>query len=128
MSFGELDAWIASVRRLGAMPEDVAQAAAPLVQEALRATAAAGSDPDGHAWQPKKNGGAPLVHAADHIHTSAVGSIVRTALTGKDVFHHFGATKGGVRRQILPDPGTIPPGVAAALDRAAEQVFARAVA
>lgn len=126
MSLAELDAMIASVRRLGSMPEDVAAAAAPLVEEALRATVRAGTDPDGHPWKRKKDGGDPLVHAADHIATRAVGSVVRATLTGVEVFHHFGA--GVPRRQILPDPGTIPEAVGAAVQRAAEQVFARAVA
>ena len=119
-----LDDFIAAVRRLETLPEDAARLAAPLVEEALRATAAAGTDPDGHTWQPKKDGGRPLVHAAEHITVKAVGTLVRATLTGPDVYHHFGA--GVPRRQILPDPGTIPPGVARALEKASALAFDRA--
>jgi hypothetical protein len=120
-----LDDMIAAFRRLEVLPEEAAKLAAPLVEETLRATAAAGTDPLGTPWQPKKDGGRPLVNAASHIATKAVGAVVRTTLTGVDVFHHFGA--GVPRRQILPDPGTIPPAVEAALRKAADAAFARAV-
>jgi hypothetical protein len=123
---GELDAMIAAVRKLATLGEDAAKIAAPLVDEAIKSTVRAGTDPDGNEWLQKKGGGAPLVHAADHISTSAVGKIVRVTLTGVDVYHHFGA--GVPRRQILPDPGTIPTAVGKALQVAADRAFYRAVA
>lgn len=108
---------------LSTFPEDVAKIAAPLVEEALKKTAAAGTDPLGKPWVRKKDGGAPLVHAAEHIATTAIGPVVRSTLTGPDVFHHFGA--GVPRRPILPDPGTIPPGVEQALRKAVDIAFGR---
>jgi len=121
-----LDDMIAAVRKLATIGDDAARIAAPLVDEAIKSTVRAGTDPDGHAWKPKKNGSAPLVHAADHIATTSVGRIVRSTLTGPEVFHNYGA--GVPRRQILPDPGTIPPAVGKALQVAAERAFYRAVA
>lgn len=118
----DIEDMIEILRRLADAPERAAAVAAPLVDEAIKTTARAGTTPTGQAWQPKKGGGAPLVHAADHIKTTAVGTAIRVRLEGVDVFHHYGA--GVPRRPILPDPGTIPPAVASALDRAAEQVFA----
>ena len=123
---GELDDMISAVRRLSTLSDDAARIAAPLVDEAIKSTVRAGTDPDGHAWLQKKGGGAPLVHASDHISTSAVGRVVRVTLTGVEVFHNYGA--GVPRRQILPDPGTIPPAVGKALQVAAERAFERAVA
>lgn len=120
-----LDELRAALARAETLPQDAAKIAAPLVEEALRATARAGTAPDGTPWQPKKGGGAPLVHAADHIATTAVGTVVRSTLTGPDVFHHFGA--GVPRRPILPDPGTITPGVEAALKKAGDLAFAKVV-
>lgn len=112
-------------RRLETLPADAAKLAAPLVERALKATASAGTTPDGQAWPAKKDGGAPLVHAADAIKTEAVGTVVRTTLTGPTVFHHFGA--GSPRRQVIPDPGSIPAGVERALKTAADLAFDRAV-
>jgi hypothetical protein len=100
----------------------VAAKAAPLVDAAIKKTATAGQTPDGTAWQPKKDGGRPLVNAAAHIQTRAVGALVVTTLSGPDVFHHLGAG-GKPHRQIIPDSGTIPKGVEAAALMAAKRVF-----
>jgi hypothetical protein len=122
----EIDEMIEAMTRIAGAPADAARLAAPLIDEAIKSTVRAGTSPAGTAWAPKKRGGgAPLVHAADAISTAAVGSVVRVTLSGVEVFHHFGA--GVPRRQILPDPGTIPPAVARALERATAQAFDRAV-
>lgn len=120
-----LEELIAAFRRLEVLPQEAAKLAAPLVEEALRATAAAGTDPGGVAWKPKKDGSRPLVNAASHITAKAYGTVVRATLSGVEVFHNYGA--GVPRRQILPDPGTIPEGVEAAVRKAADTAFARAV-
>lgn len=116
---------IASIERLGTLAEDVAKRAAPLVEDALRATAKAGTAPDGTPWKPKKDRGAPLVHAGDAITVKAVGTVVRATLTGPTVFHHFGSARNP-RRPVLPDPGSLPPPVAKAIEKAADQAFAKA--
>lgn len=119
-----LDELRAKFAALEVLPAEVAKLAAPLVEEALRATAREGTAPDGTPWQKKKGGGDPLVHAADHISTRAVGTVVLSTLSGVDVFHNYGA--GVPRRPILPDPGTIPPKVEAALRKAADLAFEKA--
>ena len=118
----DFDDLLASIRRVGSLAQDTAKRAAPLVQEALRATAAAGQAPDGTPWQARKDGGAPLQHAGDAISVKAVGPVVRATLSGPTVFHHFGGGRNP-RRPVLPDPGTVPPTVEKALDKAAEQAF-----
>jgi hypothetical protein len=120
-----IEAILADLRRLDGLAQATAKLAAPLVEVALRSTAAAGQTPDGKAWQPKKNGGAPLEHAAEHITVKAFGTVLRGTLSGPDVFHHFGGGRNP-RRPILPDPGTIPPQVEAALRKAADEAFAKA--
>jgi hypothetical protein len=121
-----LDDMIRALRGLATLPQDAARAAAPLVEDAIRTTVRAGQDPDGKPWPEKKGGGPALVHAADHITTAAHGTVVRTTLAGVDVFHHFGGGRNPKRR-ILPDPGTMPAGVEAALRRGAERAFDRTV-
>lgn len=123
MSAAALDEMIATLRRLANLPAEAAKAAAPLVDEAIKSTVKAGKDPEGATWPPKKDGGRPLVHAAEHITTTAHSTVVRTTLTGVDVYHHFGA--GVPKRRILPDPGTMPKGVEAALRKGAAAAFER---
>ena len=120
---GALSALIARFRSLGRLPADAAKLAAPLVEEAVKATAAAGTTPDGKAWAPRKDGGRPLVHAADALSAKAVGSTIVVTLTGPEVFHNAG--NGHVeKRQILPDGGAgLPKNVAAALTKASKLAF-----
>lgn len=105
---------------LEGLTERAAQEAAPLVEEAARKTAAAGKDPYGNTWQPKKDGGRPLVHAADHVYARAVGSYVEISVDGPDAFHNDGS--GRPVRQVIPDV-EIPPGVADALEQGAARAF-----
>jgi hypothetical protein len=112
MSAQALDEMIASLRALGDAEEiaaGVARRAAPLLDAAVKATASAGQSPDGKAWQKREDGGAPLKNAAAHITTKAHGPLVRMTLTGADVFHHYGATRGSIRRQVIPDAGAAVP-------------------
>jgi hypothetical protein len=83
--------------------------------------------PAGQAWQPKKDGGRPLANAAAAISTRAAGNFILTTLRGPTVFHHRGLG-GKPVRQVIPDSGTIPPGVARALLEAARAVFREIVA
>jgi hypothetical protein len=107
-----LDEMIEILRGLGGpeIAEAVARRAGPMLEAAVKKTAKAGQDPEGKAWPARKDGGQALEHAADHIRARSAGNIVRVTLTGPDVFHHFGATRGGVRRQVIPDAGAEIPG------------------
>jgi hypothetical protein len=120
-----VDEMIAILRGLATLPAEAAKAAAPLVDAAIKTTVRAGQDPDGKAWPLKRDGEPALVHAADHIATEARGTVIRATLTGVTTYHHFGATRGGVKRRVLPDPGTMPKGVEAALRAGAAAAFER---
>lgn len=125
-SLAILDDWIARLRKLGGpeVARDVAKEAAPGVDQAVKATARAGQTPMGVPWKAKKDGGAPLVHASDHISTSAQGPIVYQTLTGPDVFHHKGLG-GRPTRRVIPDALNVPPAVWRAVHQAADRVFRR---
>lgn len=129
MSLAEFDAMIATLQSLEgyAVGPAIAARAAPILDAAVKRTAKAGQDPDGKAWAPTADGRPPLVNAAEHISTRANGSLVRMTLVGPDVFHHYGATRGGIRRQVIPDAGAEIPKVAIdAVTRAArEEIAAR---
>lgn len=119
-----LDSMIARLRVLGgsSLVERVAKKAAPLVEAELKRTAAASTTPDGEAWKQKKGGGRALVNAAAHITVRAAGNYILSQLKGPDVFHHLGL-QGKPHRQVLPQSGDVPPAIAAALERAAGDVF-----
>lgn len=130
MSDSPLDRMIAELRALGAadLPAQLAKEAAPRVQEAIRATAAAGTTPEGQAWAPRKDGGRALADAAAHVTAKALGAIVRVTLAGPDVFHHFGKGSGEPRRRVIPDVGgQLPPSVAKAMQDAVAALWARIV-
>lgn len=101
-----LDELAANLRRFDRVGADIAADAAPGVQAAARATAAAGTDPYGTPWAATKKGSAPLQNAAGAI--SAVVSGTTTALIvlvlkGFYVFHDAGVKDGAPQRKILPD-------------------------
>jgi hypothetical protein len=122
-----LDEMIASLRKLDGALEAVAKEASPLVQSALRETAAAGVDPDtGAPWPAKLDGSRPMVNAASHVTSAAVGQLVVSKLSGPDVFHQNSKSKP---RRVIPDGGAgLSDGVTQALTTAAKRVFDRAMA
>lgn len=124
-----LDRYLAKLGKLRSFRADMAKIAAPLVEAAARATAAAGTTPDGKAWEPKKGGGRALPNAAAAITARAVGSAILVILRGPYVLHHIG--KGHApKRQIIPAGGassSLPPGIARALHTASAQAFRRAM-
>lgn len=128
MSSDALDNMIAQVRALGGLPADVAREAAPLVQEAARATARAGKTPEGKSWVERKAGGRALANAADAVTAVAGDKTVTIKVTGPEVFHNWGVGKTTPRRQIIPETGDqIPSAVSAALIDGAERAFRKVV-
>lgn len=123
----QLDAMIATLRKLGGhdVVREIVKQAAPLVDEALKSTASAGTTPTGEAWKPKKDGTRPMVHAAAHISTAAYGSVIRATVKGPDAGWNYGWR--GIKRQVLPDAGTIPPAVEKAMQLASARAFERVV-
>jgi hypothetical protein len=118
-----LDDWI---RRLRAMPEALKQGALPEVAQALdediHEQAGAGRAPDGSTWQPKQDGGQPLVGVENDVDVSVVGSVVLVKLTGKFVRHHRGMARGGIRRQVIPTR-KVPDAVVRAISKALAKSF-----
>lgn len=121
----ELATYAASLRAAGAgAVEEVARAAAPGVEAAIKATAAAGTDPGGGTWPTRKDGSRALPNAAESVATEAAGGVIITRLTGGEVYHH--RSKGKRPRRILPDSGAgIPVRVADAIKEAASRVLSR---
>jgi hypothetical protein len=131
--YATLDRMIEAAHRLGKLPEEIAKAAAPLVQKALRQTAAAGTAPDGTAWAPKKDGSRPLVSAADAVEVRVVSkTVIQARLVGTSTgsqkaqaIQHYG-TKKIPARPIIPRAGEdIPPAVIAAIKQASAETFVR---
>lgn len=122
----ELDDIIARLKSLGTLTEEIATEAAPLVEAAVRQTAAAGTDPEGHAWAPKKDGTRALVGVEDKITASASGKIIQVVLVGGAVFWNSAKGKTRPQRRVLPDGGAgMPKNVGAALTQAAQRVYVR---
>lgn len=153
--YASFEDFIAGVERLGEMNKLVAQEAEEGILAAARATAAAGQDPSGKAWAPRKEGGKALTGAAAAIESSTKGARVVLTIGPPYVFHNFGAggssttkeaerhrertkarqAKGGTsskfhapRRQILPGQNEpMPEGIRSAIAAAAKKVFDRAM-
>ncbi len=121
---GDLAAYAAKLRSLKGMAPQAAKEAAPLIEAAIKKTAAAGTDIDGTPWPAKRDGTRALPSAAGAISAVANGAAVIVTLIGNYVFHN--AAKGTDRRRILPDTGAgIPPTIAAVLHKATQQAFQR---
>lgn len=120
----ELRALARNIAGLANAPTAAALAAAPLVAEAIKTTAAAGKAPDGTPWPLKADGSRALVHAADRVSARAEGSAVVVNLEGPEVFHQAGA-QGKPVRKVIPDAGELPEPVAAAAKAGAEKAIAQ---
>jgi hypothetical protein len=104
---------------------ETAKEAAPEIEKIARATAAAGTTPDGTPWAPTKKGKRALVNAAAAISAVAgglVGDVIVLVLRGPEVFHHLG--KGSPVRQILPSRKT---GIPAPMKEAIRGAAGRAI-
>lgn len=123
-----LDAIIQKVRALGGLAAAAARSAAPMVEAQSKKTAAAGTDPNGKQWAPKKDGGAPLVNAADAVSVVAIGTVVQIRLGATSTGSAKAQAIQNTRRQIIPANGEgIPAGILKALDEGANKAFREAV-
>ncbi|HSC88274.1 MAG TPA: hypothetical protein VLC09_13420 [Polyangiaceae bacterium] len=105
--FEMLDGLIAKCRSVG----EIGKAAAPEIADAfevdLRRQVAAGTDPNGNAWKPTRDGEQALQDAAQSVGVAPVGSSVVIRVWGPTARHHRGRGKGGIRRQVIPS-GKLP--------------------
>lgn len=107
---GPLDRYIASMRGLVTLDEDLAELAAPALEEAARANVRAGLDPDGNPWPRKKDGTAPLKNAANAITCTAQGNLAVLEVDGVEAFHQKIKGDGPhPRRKLIPEPGDAVP-------------------
>lgn len=98
--FAALDGFIERVR---SMPDAVrAYDVAPAVEAEVKRQIAAGTDPDGTAWQPTKRGEKPLATAATSVGVAGVGKTILIRVWGHVARHHLGRAKGGIERPIIP--------------------------
>jgi hypothetical protein len=88
----------------------IAKDALPGVERVVRATADAGTTPDGQAWAPKKSGGKALANASSAISVVVSGlthAVITLVLRHPYVFHqrsqNRSVKKGLPRRAILPE-------------------------
>lgn len=112
----EMQSMIDSLRKLPGELKAATPDIAVKVKSAIAANIAAGRAPDGTAWAPRKDGGKPLANAAAALTVTAQGDTIVGTLTGPEAFHHYG-TKKDPKRQILPQDGTLPTGIAEAFKR-----------
>lgn len=123
----QLDAMIASIRKIPELGRTAAPDVARVVRAELERTIAAGTTPNGEQWKPTKEGARPLQNAANALHVAAVGSTVYVLLTGPEARHHLGRARGGIAREILPTSRKLPPPMAAAINDELTKHFRAAV-
>lgn len=120
----QIAAMIDRLRGLRDFTTEAAREAAPLVENVVKGTAAAGTTPEGKAWPAKRDGSRALPDVVSAIAASAVGTAVVVILKGGAVFHHY--MKGASNRRVLPDSGAgIPRAIADAMHEGARRTFAR---
>lgn len=126
MSEDRLIAMIAKLRAFGSNAlEAAAREAAPLVEAAIKETAAAGTTPQGDKWHDRKDGQRAMPNAADSITATPRGKkIVVKTTRGYAINNNL---KEGRRRQVIPsrkDP--VPPAIVDALEEGARRAFEKA--
>jgi len=122
---------VADFRKLGTVDAEIAKRAAPRLEAIAKKTAAAGTDPDGKAWKPrKKDGGRALANAAEHVHAEASGNIVTLVADGTSYWHQKAAPDASLpQRKSIPDVGDpIPVAIRAELDDVMREVLSEVTA
>lgn len=116
--------WLRQLSQLGADMGEVSADVGRAVDVELRSQIASGLDPNGKPWPRLQDGGQPLTGIGSYLRVAVVPGAVVARLTGLGAMHHQGAVRGGVRRQILPDAGTVPAPVAQAVRVVLDRRFA----
>jgi hypothetical protein len=126
-AFATFDAYIAGLRKLGAsFLDDAAREATPLVEAEIKRTAAAGTDPYGAPWRPRKDGSRAIPDAASVVTVAARGSTLRIYVSGGAAIQNHLAPE--YRRQVIPDPyRPLPAGISRALHEGASRAFQKAM-
>lgn len=100
---------------------EMAKEAAPLVEAAVKATAAAGTDPYGNPWKAKKDGTRALPDAADAVSVTTNGKVLTITVTGGEA-----AQQRFKFRQLLPNK-KVPKAILDALREGARRAWMKAM-
>lgn len=122
--YTELDAMVASLRGLGKAL--VVEAMPDMERELRRGTeraVSAQTDPYGKPWPATQDGEEALQATPAAIRYVTRGTTITMTLAGYRARHNRGWSAGGVKRQILPTPGLLPPPIARAFTRALTKRF-----
>jgi hypothetical protein len=132
--YAELDAMIAKVKKVGVLPELVAERAAVAVQAELRRSAASGKSPDGTPWAPTKEGKRALLNAPGAIEVKPSGTLITARLVGTETgsqkvqaIQHYGTKRIPARPMLPVAGGGIPQGVSKVIAQIATETFLEAV-
>lgn len=120
----DLEALAKTLRALKDLVPQVAKQSAPAILAEVQRTAAAGVSATGQSWDTKKDGSRALPNAAGALSVVTSRNSVTVVLKGAYVFHH--QATGKIRRPILPEPGEVPPAIAAIIADAVEAARKRA--
>lgn len=104
-AMAELDGHIKRVQELADLGKRSAPAVARAVDKVFQRQIAAGTDANGKAWVPTRDGGKPLAGAGKNLVVVAVGATVFARLTNHVARHNNGRARGGIARPILPTEG-----------------------
>lgn len=107
----ELNRMIEALEAIKHTPEQIAAIVREELDAHLRQTIAAQTTAYGVPWAPGKYGQPLLVNAAAAIQYTVNGRKLRVRLTGIEAKHHFGAVRGGRRRNIIPNRPYLPQAV-----------------
>jgi hypothetical protein len=125
--YAALDAMTRSLRELG---PKLVEGVMPELGRALRSdvqeTISAGTDPYGNTWPKTEDGEIPLQGAKDAMRLLVQGTRITLAIDGYRARHNKGWAKGGVKRQILPRAGLLPPKTAERFRKILEKHFVEA--
>lgn len=102
--FRVLDDRIARLRILVDLPEEAAPEVAKGIARSIDKQLAAGTDPNGVPWERRKADGAQALRkVGKDIKVGVIGkTVIARIVTKHTTLHHFGFSKGNVKRQILP--------------------------
>jgi len=119
---------IGKVENLKELALRAAPQVAKVVEAHLRKTIAAGTDPYGTPWAPRKLDGArPLVHADQTLAVKAVLAHIVTEIHGIDARHHHGTVKGKTKRPVIFTKPALPPELVVEIRRVLEAEYQRTV-
>jgi hypothetical protein len=118
----ELERMIAKLRALPDLVREVVPDVADVVREELTRTIAQATTPEGHTWNPTREGRKALATAAQHLRVTSLPPRVFVVLTGHVARHSLGRARGGVQRRVLPR-GKVPAAMAARIRKVLGEAF-----